>query len=767
MKPMQRHLINDPSYRCLEAIVKGAFPNDATATTSDLVQLGHRLGYAMPDISSEARKPIKVESLIRDPEAHFPTNATISTSRREDRPESDTKRTDESATDDQTSLDNDASSPAVFKDPSGNEHYIGPSGTLNFLHQLRQVFAATKGSSSGLARQPPLQLPSFDSAQTLESEHTDPHGSSFDAMRSSLGDWHEALSLLPSSAINEPLIDAYFENTHEDFPLFHRQTFEDQYRSTINATTKFSQDPQSDGPSSPDWGWLGCLYMMLVFGSIARPDGLFDHALLQQQYVAASRVLLPQLVSRCSLNNTRALILLALFLHNSNERNASWNLTGTAIRMAFAMGLHRKVQSPPASATGEADTRILVLSTLYSFELFLSANLGRPSALSETDIEVFPLPIAPAYDGSGLDPQLISLTVGLNSILQKTRLMYAKRKPTYGGNSDPSGATGVDDIQDRLKRWRTDLRQHPRFDLPTLSMDGVNGSWLTIDGPEMTYHNFRQTLASHSSLHMRARLMLHVQFHYIGIITTRHFLLHDIAAARLSSKGGGDNISTLAQSCVFHAHQLSFIFILMDSLNLVNGRTAFDVFYGYWAGMLLNLMLLWPKSEKHLPEPGKPCPLGAVVRRVHEVVTRVDKCGTMQRLSSVMDHFVAWAGSVDTHGGDSSGGSHHQDHKVLNGHDQAYQQQQQNVSTVGSATFNGGGIAQDGQVPIAPQGPMAWTAIHHGAGDFASGSQMGFSQLPPGSHGATAFLNSFVGPDDQAAMLGMVDGDFDGLGFGM
>ncbi|KAH8176775.1 fungal specific transcription factor domain-containing protein [Sarocladium implicatum] len=754
-------------YRCLEAIVKGAFPDDATETTSDLVQLGHRLGCAMPELCTDTRVPVKVENLVRDPEAHFPTAATnTDTIKGESRRESDTKRTDGSSTDDQGSFDNEASSPAVFKDPSGNEHYIGPSGTLNFLHQLRQVFAATKGPSTGPGQQQPLQFPAFNT-QTLESEAADPNGSSFDAARFSLSDWQEALSLLPSSAILEPLINAYFENTHEDFPLFHRSSFENQRRAMFSLATKPIQEARSDELAGPDWGWLGCLYMILVFGSIARPDaGVFDHTLLQQQYVAASRLLLPQLVSKCTLNNMRALILLALFLHNSNERNASWNLTGTAIRMAFAMGLHRKVQSPPSSATGEPDTKVLVLSTLYSVELFLSANLGRPSALNETDIEVFPLPIAPAYDGSGLDPQLISLTVGLNSILQRTRLMYAKRKPTYGGKSDPSGATRVDDIQDRLRHWRTDLRQYPRFDIPTLSMDGVNGSWLPIDGPKLDFHEFRESLASHPSLHIRARLMLHIQYHYIGIITTRHFLLHDIAAARLSPKGHADNISTLAQSCVFHAHQLSFVFILMDSFDLVNGRTAFDVFYGYWAGMLLNLMLLWPKSEKHLPEPGKPCPLNAVVQRVYGVVSRVDKCGTMQRLSSVMDHFVLWARSVDAESEDPSAISHHNGLRTNNGQNQMYQQQQQNTMVPGPAALDGVSMIADGQVPMAPQGPMSWTAIHNGAGQFGLGSPMGFAQLPQGSNEATAFLNSFVGPDDQAAMLGMGDGDLNHLGFG-
>lgn len=754
-------------YRCLEAIIKGVYPNDATTTTDDLVQLGRRLGCDMPDLSSPPQKDIKIETLVREPESHFPAVATQSESSKRNDREHNVKRPDDSTAEDQGSADNETPSPAVFKDPSGNEHYIGPSGSLNFLHQLRHVFMSTKGPPTSSGHQGIFPMPSLSTAETLESEHPGSNTSDgYGATQDTLANWQAALALLPRGEILEPLIEAYFRHTHEDFPLFHRQQFEDQYHFFTYGTGKSAQPSQRTDYPTPDWGWLGSLYMITVFGSIAQPElGAFDHNLLQKQYVAASRFLLPQLIAKCSLNNLRALILLAMYLHNSNERNASWNLTGTAIRMAFAIGLHRKGQNSPSSAVTETDVRVLVLSTLYSFELFLASNLGRPSGLSETDIEIFPLPAAPGHDGSGTDPELISLTVGLNSILQRTRLMYARRKRTYGGNSDSPFDTGVDDIQDRLQRWRKDLMQYPRFDLPTITVDGRTGSYQATDGPEMTYENLRQTLTTFSPAHLRAVLMLHVQFHYIGIITTRHFLLHDIAAARLSSKGKSESISTLAQSCVLHSHQLSYIFIMMDSFQLVNGRTGFDVFYGYWAGMLLNLMLLWPRPDNFVPDPDRPCQLGSLVRQVHDVVTRVEKSGTMQRLSSVMDAFVAWADRVEDNSATSPAAPQHNGFTALNGPAQSNQQQQ-------PATASGSGppsrsTANNGHAAFTQTGPNFWNTGQNGTAPPMLGPNIGLAQLPAGSNGATAFLNSFLGPDDQAAMLGMVDVDFDAQSFGM
>jgi hypothetical protein len=718
----------------------------------------------MPDLSPTSRKDIKVEALIRDPEAHFPTaTPEAESSKAAQKREPEIKRQDDSTPEEQGSADNETPSPAVFKDSSGNEHYIGPSGTLNFLHQLRHVFMSTQGPPAAFGHQVASQIPTLNTAQTLEPEDQAAASSTeYGAASSSLIDWQEALSLLPHAEILDPLIDAYFFSTHADFPLFQRDVFQDQYNFFFYNAGKTSRLPQRTDYPTPDWGWLGCLYMILVFGSIAQPElGAFDHALLQKQYVAASRVLLPQLIAKCSLNNLRAIILLALFLHNSNERNASWNLTGTAIRMAFAIGLHRKLQDTPCP---ETESRNLVLSTLYSFELFLAANLGRPSGLSETDVEVFPLPPTPGRDGGGTDPELISLTVGLNSILQRTRLMYTRRKRTYGGNAEAAHGGGVDDIQDRLQRWRQDLKEHPQFDIPTIALEGRTGSYLGTDGPDVEYHELRKSFAPQSLGHLRALLMLHVQFHYIGIITTRHFLLHDIAAARLSTTGNADNISTLAQSCVLHSHQLAYIFLLMDSFQLVNGRTGFDVFYGYWAGMLLNLMLLWPKSNKHLPSPGRPCPLRSLVRRVHDVVSRVDKSGTMQRLSTVMDAFVAWADSVEVVEGQTSTSMQQTNgFTPLNSPAPALPQQH-SVLQPGPGPTNDI-LANNRNASLPAPGLHQWPATQGLVVPPLLGTNMAFANLPPGGNGATAFLNSFLGPDDQAAMLGMIDADFATQGF--
>ncbi|KAK0382722.1 hypothetical protein NLU13_9818 [Sarocladium strictum] len=763
-------------YRCLEAIVRGLHPDDPITTPSDLLRLGQRLGCPMPDLSPAARKEIKLETLLRDPEAHLSVatpaseSSTVATKH-----EPDSKRSDGSTGEDQGSVDNEAPSPALFKDPAGNEHYIGPSGTLNFLHQLRQVFVSAQGPPTAFGQQVASQIPTLNTAQTLEpADHAANASDQYGTPPNAVADWQEALSLLPHADVLDPLLIAYFSHTHEDFPLFHRLVFQDQCNFFLYNAGKSSQPPQRNDYPPQDWGWLGCLYMILVFGSIARPElAPVDPALLQKQYVAASRVLLPQLIAKCSLNNLRALILLALFLHNSNERNASWNLTGTAIRMAFAIGLHRKVQDAPYP---ETESRNLVLSTLYSFELFLAANLGRPSGLSETDVEVFPLPSAQSGHGSGTDPELIALTVGLNSILQRTRLMYTRRKQTYGGNSETTQAGGVDDIQDRLQRWRQDLKEHTQFDLPTIALEGRTGSFLGKDDPGMEYHELRQKLATQNPSHLRALFMLHVQFHYIGIITTRHFLLHDIAAARLNTSGNAESISTLAQSCLLHSHQLSYIFLLMDSFQLVNGRTGFDVFYGYWAGMLLNLMLLWPKSAKHLPSPGQPCPLRRLVRNVHHVVSRVDKSGTMQRLSSVMDAFVAWADSVNGVEGHTSGtaaaaatSQQTNGFTPLNGPapppPPPFPQQQHPATQPGADLPNSVMVmTSNGPMPSAAMSPWPTTQAAV-ASSPAPGINMGFMNLPPGGNGATAFLNSFLGPDDQAAMLGMIDADFATQGF--
>jgi hypothetical protein len=88
------------------------------------------MGYKMPDISDPNRTHLRVEELVQTPnkERTPSTGPEIITA--------DTRAADTSSS---TKLQSDEPQASLVKDNSGHEHYIGPSGTLNFWNQLRNL----------------------------------------------------------------------------------------------------------------------------------------------------------------------------------------------------------------------------------------------------------------------------------------------------------------------------------------------------------------------------------------------------------------------------------------------------------------------------------------------------------------------------------------------------------------------------------------------------------------------------------------------------
>lgn len=658
-----------PRYRCLEAIVKATFPNDNTSTAADLVHLGRRMGYSMPDIADQSRPTVKIEELVRQPHntSQSPSNLAAP-SHHSETPHPRIRSNSEEP------------NVSLVRDTAGNEHYIGPSGTLNFLSRLRKLVnenrvaaAGPSGAAFGAAAN---KFAQDDTAQALEAddayeadaeEHGSPRmavdsmpsdGTSPGSITSSIArdftrlpvtNMDEILKQFPLDDKLELLISAYFKNVHDDFPLFHRATFEDEYEHFVVQARRRAQIARGRQRSAPDWGWIGCLHMMIVFGSIANPriPGV-DHNILRRRSVTVARALLPQFISKCTLTNVRVLLLLSLFLHNNNERNAAWNLVGAATRISFALGLHRSDMNSSFRPL-EREVRKWVFCTLYAFEQFLASSLGRPSGLQEVDVEIVPPREGFLDGGSGTDAKLVSLSLKLQAILSKTRLIdVSRRKAELATPFVPSPT--VDEVLLSLDEWKSNIAQMPGFDLPWIkdSGTGVPNVPGSVDLDEL-----KASLAWKTRAQLRAVLLLHIQFHYIAIVATRPILLRDITLLRKSEAVPGAQkncLSEYSERCVKNACQLAFIIVLLDSFDVINGLSGLDVFYAYCAAMVLILRLLRTprddsggaprQSNDPVAEVQAQTSIRALVSRVQDVINRADKGGSMKRFARVVDAFA-------------------------------------------------------------------------------------------------------------------------------
>ena len=650
--------------------MRGAFPDEATANAADLMALGQKLGYAMPDLSDERRQHVKLEDLVGAPPSDIPGGRdstdeppTLSTIPfRSGRPDtqSSTPQTRESS---------EEPAPLV-RDAAGNEHYIGPSGTLAFFAQLRQLLETSQSASTAAEHMAAAKFTKDTTAHALEAdpsaekESADTPGAQSqsrpdeaqspgsitsaiaqDFARLPTTKLEDILRQFPSDEVLELLIESYFKHVHDDFPLFHRATFEDEYEMYI---VQGRQRPpglrnREKGMSViPDWGWIGCLHMMIVFGSISGPriPGI-DHTALRRRSVAATRSLLPQFLSKSTLSNVRVLLLLALFLHNNNERNAAWNLVGTATRISFALGLHRS-DTGPSYRFLEREVRKWVFCTLFAFEQFLASSLGRPSGLHEIDVEIVPPKEGYLDSGTGADARLIAVSVKLQGILAKTRLVHLA-KGSSNSTILPGQVPSVKNVLESLDAWKKEVKELNGIDLPLIK----DADSLFPDPPEaLDLEELRTSLSWRTPAQLRPLLILHIQFHYIGLLATRSILLRDVANSR-KPNGATTVLSDNSLRCVEHACQLAFLALLLDDFGIVNGLVGLDIFYAYCAAMVLLLRLLRitspetpSKKKSHITEEQIQASIRSLVAKLQDVMAQADKGGSFKRFTKVVESFA-------------------------------------------------------------------------------------------------------------------------------
>jgi hypothetical protein len=84
-----------------------------------------------------------------------------------------------------------------------------------------------------------------------------------------------------------------------------------------------------------------------------------------------------------SITTVQVCALITMYLLGSSRRNAAFMYLGTAVRAAYALGLHRYDVSKLFSSA-ELETRERTWKTMRILDLFMSASLGRPPSTEET-----------------------------------------------------------------------------------------------------------------------------------------------------------------------------------------------------------------------------------------------------------------------------------------------------------------------------------------------------------------------------------------------
>ncbi|OJI83524.1 hypothetical protein ASPTUDRAFT_189987 [Aspergillus tubingensis CBS 134.48] len=607
---------------CLEALVKRAFPGEPINSIPALLELGRKAGYELPKLDLPQLTGDEQRVELPSPEN---ANHTLAY--------------DGNGSDQRGCIRTSQRPPQLVKDSRGQSHYIGPSASLAFFADLRSLVSEQQPSSCFAADTLTESLEARQSSSTMSTSTVNTNLAPITRdQESSLV--KEQLQKMPRDRLLV-IINAFFCTVNADFPLLDRGCFSNKLESYIYPIGHIE---------GLDDGWVACIHAALAFGCwILEDDATFEAdepAMLRFRCWNLTRGALASLLTTCTVSNVQALLLMALFLHNNNDRNAAWTLTGSAARIAIALGLHRSDIDESLRLT-EQDSRRRVWSTLFTFEQFLCLCLGRPSVIDGREVTLGP---APEDSATALPSHPSHYQVATDLQRQVSRLRDAiafLHRPASPVSSTDTPVTDPISLLTRLKTWETNI---PAY---LIIPSGILNS-CTI--PQVAV--LEAFVSGYPPAQLRPTVLLNLTYNNLVIQLTRPYLLTVISMSRRhnpkqqypwatshdTSKDVTRSAEYLASSCVTAAMRIVNLLILLDHANRVNGKTSLDLFYGYSAGMVLLLRQLWvmppdlPKSMWQLEDAAQR-DVQCQVARLQSLLQENARCPTMQRFKSVLQKF--------------------------------------------------------------------------------------------------------------------------------
>jgi hypothetical protein len=499
----------------LESLVKGLVPEADLSSNEQMQQLGKNLGIPLPAVE---------ETLTSEPSSNK------------------IEETDEN------------SGLPLVPDQQGQVQYIGPSSSFNFHLNLRRLISNYSAIEFAMFGRNAADLP-----ETLSASHGADHGTPEERIRR-ISNTENSDYGSPSVAVRETegpvleaLIDAYFETINPDFPVLHEASFREVFEV-------WSSQPST----AMDPAWLCGLLCLLILARRVAPVTIPEE--VERKWWRHVQTLLPSVFFASNMFSVQALLLAALHLHNTSHRDACWNLTGTAVRIAYAIGLHRDDIKHKQNLLGR-ELRKQLWWTLYAFEQMQVSSYDRPSAIS-SPLSTVSCPNERIVGVAGQCPQdfmkwsqkLVVLLGSACRAMNPHATGDSTAQDDYAKPLSPSA-----NILRELNRWEEALPSHLRL--------GVLNS-----------------LASSSQ---RSLLLLHAQFYYIRILISRPALLRQ--ATILSKNSNGEihqSLRNLSDICIDSGRCLGRVLRKLEGIGKFSALIWWDIFYAVASALVLVLDII-------------------------------------------------------------------------------------------------------------------------------------------------------------------------------
>lgn len=530
----------------LESLVKGLVPEADTSSIDAMRALGTSLGIPLPP-PDESPLPLECEESV-----------------------------DQVARGQQDEI-------PVLRDQQGQTQYIGPASSYVLQIRIRSLFAGGQPQNQGqffLFGSNPTEKAWMGEVTDLGREMSSGKSPMTNASVSSPAAVEKTalINASPASSMNDvidgpvpdTLIAAFFDRIHADFPVLHEASFREEYE-------RFCSNPALL-TAEADPTWICSLLCVLI---LARRTTSIDSSSLKLGQDAEDRwwrkvqALLPSVIFTSSVSAVQALLLAALHLNNTNHKDSSWTLTGTAVRIAIAIGLHREAKAPLHTPLAR-ELRKRVWWTLYQFELMQAASLDRPSAIDDAACSAGN-PRQAILDMGSSDSMSYSNRL-LVLLSQACRVVRTINNTSEVGeepfNGPLSPAAGL--IRD-LRRWKESLPRH-------LCLEAVNGQQPSSQ---------------------RAILLLHVQYHHVLCVLSRNAML-GLASRRFSPEAPSappppqSGVTTLSDVCAEAAQESVRILLQLESIGGFDHVTWWDFYFLYAAALVLVLNIICEAKQQSL-----------------------------------------------------------------------------------------------------------------------------------------------------------------------
>ncbi|CAO2649041.1 Nn.00g099900.m01.CDS01 [Neocucurbitaria sp. VM-36] len=547
----------------LESLVKGLLPEADVSNVDEMRQLGLSLGIPLP------------ESLEGDVHGEQSINSD--------------REGDESM--------------SLLPDQQGQVQYIGPASSFSFHLKLRTLVGR------GALREFVLFGRNAADQEPIEGD-SDPHSLSTPSATSTI-DHHSPADRRTSTGTNEApslesLISAFFDHINPDFPVLHEALFREAYEAWLA------------NPGKADPAWL-CSFLCVLLLARRVPRVSFPED-QERQWWRRVQTLLPVVIFTSSDMAVQALMLAAMHLHNTNHRDACWNLTGTAIRIAFAIGLHQdKVSTLQTPLARELRKRLWW--TLYAFEQIQVSSYDRPSAIEHLGSKVS-CPNERIIGMASYSPPdyckwFNRLVVHLGSACRAPKTIKSNAsEESYVGPLSP--AAGV--MRD-LERWKDSI-PHP------LRIEALDTSPLAFQRP---------------------LLLLHALYHYTIIVLCRAALL---ARATTLSKQGKDSANqaliVMAEACSDSGRDLGRILLRLEAIGKFDAITWWDIWYTLASSSVLVLDVVCLSKLADTDLSGSRTLLSQLANLAQRHRKNPHMPGTIEKFASIVPELHSMADSMNT-----------------------------------------------------------------------------------------------------------------------